>query len=166
MQKILRKTPYPRYCQNIGFLRKMHRIKAGRLLFSINIPVHMKYCVMALIFLSFSSCASRRMIETDLYFGLSRPDGSPISEKEWNDFKETVLTRVFEKGSTTIDATGNWRDPDNGKLVTERSRMVIFHHEKSKNLSKRIDSVCMVYKKLFHQQSVLRVDRGARVVFE
>jgi hypothetical protein len=120
---------------------------------------------LALVILLFSSCATSRMVETDLYFGLSRPDGSTITEKEWNDFKETTLSKVFQEGSTTIEATGNWRDYNTGKLITEQSRMVIFHHKQSKDISRVIDSVCMRYKILFNQQSVLRVDKRTTVVF-
>jgi hypothetical protein len=48
------------------------------------------------------SCAAPRMIETDLYFGQSRPDGSMITEMEWKNFKENQIDRILKKAKLLL----------------------------------------------------------------
>ncbi|HVW12766.1 MAG TPA: DUF3574 domain-containing protein [Mucilaginibacter sp.] len=105
------------------------------------------------------------MVETDLYFGLSKPGGGMVTEQEWDNFKNDQVCRVFKEGNTIIDATGNWLDPKTGKSVTEPSRIVICLHKNNAKISRQIDSLRQKYKTLFNQESVLRVDKKAAVSF-
>jgi hypothetical protein len=105
------------------------------------------------------------MIETDLYFGQSRPDGSMITENEWNNFKQSHVSRIYKEGSTTFSAKGSWLDPDTHKLISEPTYVVSYLHKRSSLVSKQIDSLRYIYKSIFQQQSVLRVDRKVRAGF-
>jgi hypothetical protein len=105
------------------------------------------------------------MIETDLYFGQSKPGGGMVAEEEWKKFKEDHIARIFKEGSTTYEAAGHWYDPETHKLITEPTFVVIYFHKKSPLLSKQIDSLTELYKTTFQQQSVLRVDKKVRVKF-
>ncbi len=120
-----------------------------------------------LFFLSIllASCGAQRMMETHLYFGQSKPAGGMVSETEWNQFKENYISKVFKEGSTVVNVTGNWYDPDNRKLITEPTYQVIYFYKKSKTVSVQIDSLRYWYKTLFQQQSVLRVDRKVHASF-
>jgi len=111
------------------------------------------------------SCSSSRMIETALYFGQTRPDGSMIKESEWNSFKENHIAKVFANGSSTISCTGNWLDPVTHKLITEPSYIVLCEHKRSMQISRQIDSLTNLYKVMFNQQSVLRVDKKVKAFF-
>jgi len=111
------------------------------------------------------SCATNRMVETDLYFGQSKPNGDMITEKEWNSFKENQIAKVFKEGSTVLNGVGNWYDPENRKLVTEPTYVVIYFYKKSPAISKQIDSLRYWYKTMFQQQSVLRVDKKVKASF-
>ncbi len=75
--------------------------------------------------LFFYSCSSSRQVETRLYFGQFKLDGGTLSEKEWNSFVEQYVAKVFPDGSTIENATGNWYDTAQHKLVTEPSKVVI-----------------------------------------
>lgn len=105
------------------------------------------------------------MMETNLYFGQSKPDGGMVSEKEWNSFKEMHISKVFKEGSTVVNVTGNWFDPDSHKLITEPTYMVVYFYKKSPAVSKQIDSLRYWYKTMFQQQSVLRVDKKVKASF-
>jgi hypothetical protein len=113
----------------------------------------------------FLSCSSSRMMETDLYFGQTRPDGTMITAQEWNAFAKTDIPRVFREGSTTISATGSWYDSAAGKLISEPSYLVRYVYKKSPQTSREIDSLRSWYQQKFRQQSVLRVDKKVRVYF-
>ena len=56
------------------------------------------------------------MTKTELYFGLSKLDGSIIALKDFQAFADTVIAKTFAEGSTLIDAHGQWLGQD-GNLV-------------------------------------------------
>jgi hypothetical protein len=105
------------------------------------------------------------MVQTDLYFAQTRPDGSMITEAEWNHFRENQIAKVFTHGCTVIKASGNWLDPVTNKLITEPSYVVICNYKKSSRLSRQIDSLAYWYKNMFQQQAVLRVDKKVKATF-
>jgi len=105
------------------------------------------------------------MMETDLYFGQSKPDGSMVSEKEWTRFKEDHIAKIFKEGSTVLNGAGSWYDPVSHKLITEPTYVVIYFYKKSSSVSAQIDSLRSRYKVMFQQQSVLRVDKKVKAIF-
>ena len=112
--------------------------------------------------LFFYSCSSSRQVETRLYFGQFKLDGGTLSEKEWNSFVEQYVAKVFPDGSTIENATGNWYDTAQHKLVTEPSKVVIAIGKPSATQSQKIDSLRYWYKEIHNQQSVLRVDKKVK----
>jgi hypothetical protein len=98
-------------------------------------------------------------VETRLYFGQFKLDGGTVSENEWNDFVVQYVSRVFPEGSTVENANGNWYDTAQHKLVIEPSKVLTSINKPSRKLDKQIDSLRNWYKRLYQQQSVLRVDR-------
>lgn len=124
----------------------------------------MKYSLIIVVIIAFS-CSPQRMIETDLYFGQSKPSGGMVTENEWNGFKETYISKVFKEGSTVINVTGNWYDTHTHKLITEPTRQVVYFYKKSPVISKQVDNLRYLYKTLFQQQSVLRVDKKLKASF-
>jgi hypothetical protein len=111
------------------------------------------------------SCSVSRFIQTDLYFGQSKPNGSMVTEEEWTHFKQDQITRVFKEGSTTVKVVGNWYDPIGKKLISEPTYIVTYYYQRSPKISKQIDSLRNLYKDLFQQQSILRVDKKVNVRF-
>jgi len=97
-----------------------------------------------------------------LYFGQLKRDGGMVSEKEWNEFVEEYVSRVFPEGSTIENAMGNRFDTGSRKLISEPSKVVVSINRRSRNLDRQIDSLCYWYKLLYDQQSVLRVDRKVK----
>ena len=112
----------------------------------------------------FLSCSSGQQVETDLFFGFSKPGGT-ISESEWKGFMEQYISPVFIHGFTVIPAQGKWLDDSTHILISEPSVMVIAVHHQEKQLSVRIDSLRENYKRLFQQQAVLRVDKKVKMQY-
>lgn len=118
-----------------------------------------------IVLITFCTSCSPKLIETNLYFGLSKPDGGMVSEKDWNNFKIKHISKVFKEGSSVISLNGNWYDPEAQKLITEPTYLVSYYHKNSPVLSKQIDSLRNNYKTIFNQQSVLRVDKKVTASF-
>ena len=118
-----------------------------------------------IICLVLSSCASSRMIETSLYFAQTRQDGSLISETDWKNFKKDHIQKVFKEGSSEFNVTGNWYDTAARKLITEPTHVVVFIYKPSRERSRQIDSLRNLYKIMFRQESILRVDKKVKAYF-
>jgi len=91
-----------------------------------------------------------------IFFGLSRPDGRVVSESEWQEFGSNYIASVFKEGHTIIDANGQWM-LETREMVKEKIKILVLLHKNDKEISNAIDSVTEAYKKLFEQESVLRV---------
>lgn len=100
-----------------------------------------------------------RYIRTELYFGLSKSDGSAISESDWLRFVDEFVTPRFPQGLTVVEANGQWRGND-GRVVREKSKVLILLYTRRdrKAADIKIEEIRAEYKKRFSQESVLRLD--------
>ncbi len=96
------------------------------------------------------------IVRTELYFGLSRSDGSQVSEKEWEEFVDRYVADRFVSGFTIVDGQGWWRN-ESGEMVSEKSKVLIVIHRESTQAGADIEYIRKKYKELFGQESVLRV---------
>jgi hypothetical protein len=116
-------------------------------------------------FFIFSGCSTSKFVETNLYFGLSKNDGTKIPDTAWNTFVKNNIAVTFYKGFTIFTTEGRWFDEKSGRIYTEPSHMVTSINKMDHQLSLHIDSLRNAYKKMFQQQSVLRVDKKAKISF-
>lgn len=122
--------------------------------------------ILGIIFI-LGSCTvfkGQKMTKTELFFGLSKSDGQIISNKDWQAFADSVIAKTFTDGSTLIDARGQYLEED-GKLISESSKMLIIVSTLDSKRSKQINLVREKYKKYFQQKSVMRIDKPVRVEF-
>src|SRR5262245_51763124 len=63
-------------------------------------------------------------LRTELYFGTARRGIDPVSDVEWRDFLEFVITKRFPEGLTVIAAEGQYRD-DAGNVNKEKTFVLI-----------------------------------------
>jgi hypothetical protein len=98
-------------------------------------------------------------IRTELFFGMSRPDGGTISESEWEHFLDTEVTPRFPDGLTVLSAAGQWQG-ENNDIVEEPSKVLIllYPREAISESHTEIEEIRAAYEKAFQQESVLRAD--------
>ena len=108
--------------------------------------------------------AGEPFLRTELYFGLSKPDGGLVSQEEWRAFVNEKVTPRFPDGLTVLEARGQWR-LQTGEVVSEDSRILILFHPATEELSMAIEAIREEYKKMFAQEAVMRVGSRARVSF-
>src|SRR5688500_576526 len=63
-------------------------------------------------------------LRTELFFGLSRPDGSAVTDAEWDAFLDSEITPRFPDGLTVLSGAGQWQEEDDD-IIEERSKIVI-----------------------------------------
>ena len=103
------------------------------------------------------------LLRTELIFGRARPDGSLVSETQWQAFVDEYLAPRFA-GFTVLPVTGQYRDRT-GRPVREDSFLVLLLHEPDAKSRAAIEEIRAVYKRLFDQETVPLVSTPARVSF-
>jgi hypothetical protein len=102
---------------------------------------------------------------TELFFGLSRPNGKPIRDREFNRFVDAEVTPRFPDGLTVLEADGQFKD-STGEIIEEEARVLVLLYPPGEPvLSKEIEAIREEYKDQFEQESVLRVDEASCVSF-
>lgn len=102
---------------------------------------------------------------TELFFGTSRPDGTSVSDEKFKRFLDQHVTPRFPDGLTLLTGSGQFKN-SSGVIIQERSKLLILLYPLTDNdASSRIEAIREIYKQLFNQESVLRVDSRAGVSF-
>src|SRR5439155_6280949 len=94
------------------------------------------------------------MQRTELFFGLSVPDGGEISEQAWQTFVDETITPRFPDGFTILDGAGQWRQ-SSGKIAHERSKILLLLHLRDEQRMRKRDEIRDEYKKRFKQEAVI-----------
>jgi hypothetical protein len=107
-----------------------------------------------------------RWIRTELFFGLSKPDGSVVETAEWNAFLEEHILSRFPDGLTVVDAAGRYLDRHH-RMIREPSKMIIILYppERSATANSNLIAISAEYCSQFKQESVLRADSIAKASF-
>ena len=100
-------------------------------------------------------------VEAELIFGLCKNDlcaseNDFVSQEEWTGFLDDYITPLFTNGLTVVDSTGQWINKS-GKLIKEKSKIVILLYPSSKKAEESIERIRENYRTLFHQESVLKI---------
>jgi hypothetical protein len=99
-------------------------------------------------------------VATQLFFGLSRPDGGVVSEAEWRQFLADTVTPRFPAGFTVLAAEGQWRADGSATIMRESARILLVVHRPGAD-DAAIAALIDAYKARFRQDSVLRLDSKA-----
>lgn len=97
---------------------------------------------------------------TELYFGGSRPDGSPITPTDFELFLDKEVTPAFPDGLTWLEAHGQWMGGKEDSYV-----LIILYPFSDRDANRELEEIRTDYKDQFDQQSVLRADSVQRVSF-
>ncbi len=113
--------------------------------------------------------ATEPFVRTELFFGADKPDGTEVSDEDFQYFLDKKVTPLFPDGLTVLSGKGQFCCDAGGQLVQERSFVLVllYPQETKESSSKKIERIRKDYKTDFQQQSVLRVDdpRPVRVSF-
>ena len=105
-----------------------------------------------------SALSSVRVNKSELFLGLSKPDGSTVSDAEFQRFIDAEATPRLPDGFTVVAGNGQFKDAS-GTIVREEARvLIVLYAFEDARSSKRIEQIRAAYKAMFQQQSVLRVD--------
>jgi len=102
---------------------------------------------------------------TELFFGTSRPDGTVVTDDKFKRFLDSQVTPRFPDGLTLLTGSGQFKN-SSGVIIQEKSKLLILLYPLTDtDASNRIEAIREIYKQMFQQESVLRVDSRAGVSF-
>ena len=101
-------------------------------------------------------CQGEEWVSTQLFFGLSRPDGGEVSEAAWQDFVEEVVVPRFPEGFTVLAGQGYYRAEGSEITISEPSRVILRVHLGAEDDFQAIEEIAARYRKDFAQVSVLQ----------
>ncbi len=101
---------------------------------------------------------------TELFFGLSRPNGLVVTEEEFHSFVDREITPRFPEGLTLLTGYGQFMDKK-GSLVKESAKLLILLYPLSRDRNQAIEQIRQAYLKQFKQEAVLRIDHQSCVSF-
>jgi hypothetical protein len=102
----------------------------------------------------------------ELFFGRYRAGRPAVSDAEWADFLNTVITSNFPDGLTVFDGYGQWRNPQTGVIGrSEGVKIVLVAVKTGLDVAGRFQTVIDAYKARFQQQSVGIITRESCAAF-
>ena len=102
---------------------------------------------------------------TELYFGTNRPDGSTVSDTEFQQFVDEHVTPRFPDGLTLLSGYGQFLN-STGVIEKEQSKvLILFYPEQTVETNRKIQLIRDLYKYKFQQESVLRADSLSLISF-
>jgi hypothetical protein len=108
----------------------------------------------------------QRMLVAELFFGRDRAGHKLVSDREWADFLNTVITPNFSDGLTVFDGYGQWRNPETGVIGhSPHVKIVLIAVKRSPDLPDRLNAVMEAYKTRFQQKSVGLITRDSCAAF-
>jgi len=103
--------------------------------------------------------------KTELYFGLSRREGGFISETEWRNFSETVISPALREGFTVLGGEGQYMLRNSPIVIKEQAKVLVVVHPLDQRFDQALDGIIEAYRRRFSQESVLKVTTFVRARF-
>lgn len=106
----------------------------------------------------------REMFRTEMIFGMTQENGDPVTEVQWQKFVDDAIAVWFPGGFTIVDGLGRWRNAE-GKVVDERSKILVIFHDGDVKMFKALDELGFMYRARFGKQAVIRATGQTWVTF-
>jgi len=90
----------------------------------------------------------------NLFFGRTVPGRGDLSEAEWHDFLNRVVTPNLPNGYTVLDANGAWMNPITKKTIQERTKLLLVALPDVPDSVAAVSRIRNAYQVQFRQQLV------------
>ena len=123
---------------------------------------HRKIFLAGLAILGLSGCgttkcqpnAGQAMRIYDLYFGRSVASRAEVSDKEWRDFRDQVITPALPAGYTVLDGQGAWMNPHSHSTISEATKILVVALPDTPETLGVINRIRAAWQHRFHQYAV------------
>ena len=105
-----------------------------------------------------------KAIKTEIYFGEDEPGKKHVGLAAWRTFLSEVVTPLFPKGMTVLEAYGQMQHRD-GRIEKQPSRVIVLVHPAGKGADRRIHLVIQGYRGRFQNAQVMRLRTTVQAEF-
>jgi hypothetical protein len=89
-----------------------------------------------------------------LYFGRSVAARAEVSDKEWRDFRDQVITPALPNGYTVLDGQGAWMNPRSRSTISEATKILVVALPDAPDSLSIINRIRSIWRHRFHQYVV------------
>jgi len=104
------------------------------------------------------------MRQIELMFGRNIGNHVGVGEAAWSRFLAREITPRFPNGLTVLNALGQSRETEHGRVVREPSKLVIIVTDET-SVDDKIESIVVAYKQQFSQRSVAVISQPVCAAF-
>ena len=90
----------------------------------------------------------------DLYLGRSIAGRAEVSDKEWRDFRDQVITPALRDGYTVHDGLGAWMNPRSRATISEDTKILTVAMPDEPDTLGVINRIRSAWQHRFHQYVV------------
>jgi hypothetical protein len=90
----------------------------------------------------------------NLYFGRSVASRGAITDAEWRDFRDHVVTPALPNGYTLLDGEGAWRNPRSNVTISEATKILVVAMPDTPESLSVINGIRGSWQHRFHQYVV------------
>ena len=94
------------------------------------------------------------MLIFDLYFGRSVSGHGEVSDTEWKDFRDQVITPALPNGYTVLDGQGAWMSPRSRTTISEATKILVVAMPDAPESLNVINRIRSSWRQRFHQYAV------------
>jgi Asp-tRNA(Asn)/Glu-tRNA(Gln) amidotransferase A subunit family amidase len=98
--------------------------------------------------------AVRPMRIYDLYFGRSVAGRGEVTDKEWRDFRDQVITPALPDGYTVLDGQGAWMNPRSRATIAEATKILEVALPDALESQTVVNRIRNAWQRRFHQYVV------------
>lgn len=98
--------------------------------------------------------AMQPALEDRLFMGRSITGGGTVTDQQWKQFLDEVVTPRFPDGLTVYRTDGQWRESD-GSVTSEQSFVLEVIHGGGAAATRALEEIAAEYKRRFRQSAVL-----------
>ena len=95
-------------------------------------------------------------LKSELYFGMSLPNGKPLPSEDWEQFVQSEIAIRFPEGFTTLSGRGQWMNHE-GSIQQEDSRLLVIYHPDTQENNQKLEDLRSHWCQLHDQESVLKI---------
>jgi hypothetical protein len=89
-----------------------------------------------------------------LYFGRSVKGRTPVTDQEWRNFRNEVITPALPDGYTVLDGQGAWMNPRTHVTIAEATKVLVVAMPEAPDSQTVINRIRSKWQQRFHQYVV------------
>ena len=89
-----------------------------------------------------------------LYFGRAVKGRAPVTDREWHEFRDQIITPALPDGYSVLDAEGAWMNPRTHVAIAEATKILVVAMPEASDRLIAVNRIRSSWQHRFHQEVV------------